>query len=1486
VGHILRRTPVALAAVIVILTSGLTASAALSADEVSIDVPGAASSGRATAITLRLPRHVAAVDGRVLLAEGAGELLGVAPFGRGQALAPAEVDGGYAFGAYALKPKGDHTALRLVVVPHAEGNIELRVAIDSVADASGSRLALAADEVIAELPVNSGKRTLTAPRGALRPAPQRAAKPTRDLFGRGVISPEDLDIIRAAWYRARESDSVCQADAIADDDANGDGCVDIVDVQALLAGQGDVTGGVATARPVTAARSVDTRFTASIDWPPPPATATLEAPIIFVVNSTADTTDANPGNGVCADTQGRCTLRAAITESNWQSGEKAIHFNLAGTAPVRIQLTSALPTVGTSSNSGVTIDGYTQPGSQPNTAIFGSNAIPGVEVRGTGTSLSYIFYTARAGSVFRGMLLSNSYRGVFMDGPAATNNRVVGNFIGFNPDNSLPPRGRAGVLMQIGAHHNVVGTSNLADRNVIGNFDKGIYQYGAGTDGNVIQNNVLCIRPNGESALCQIAMDHDFGPKASLIGGSAPNERNVSGTSTLNGYEFSHGWDPNGPPNQTTTTWQISDHVVIGNWIGFRADGRYDPAYRAAQNAPTFDNGQGINVFDGARNNLFESNYIASVYDGGTIGLSNSSGNVFRNNIFGESPLGEPAPMAGWGFYLYSNTRNHLIEGNVFRNATKGGVALLESSVQQIRISRNIITGTNGPAIYLTPDSGNPSTGANGLLSPPTFGTSTETQASGTGIAGATVELFKASRGFGQQGLPIQFLGSAVVAGNGTWTVPYAVALQTGDRVTALQIRTNGDTSTLANNVWAGGPPPAPVANFSSSQQPVSLTVNFTDTSTGSPTSWNWSFGDGTSSTQQNPVKTYGVGGTYTVSLTATNATASNSVSKTVNVAALPPGTVLASDSFSRSFNDSWGSADVGGGYTIENTTGNYSVAGGVGVMVVPSPGHTRAAVLGGVAGRDVDLRFRVATDKRPSGGLLYTYAEARRSGNNTYRAIVMINASGSVLLQASTIVNNSETGVSSAVAVPGLTYNAGTFIRVRAQATSANPTTIRIKAWIDGQAEPSTWHYTATNSTAALQTTGAVGLRTYISSGLTNAPVTFRFDDFLVTTPGDPAPPPPAPVADFGFSQQAGTLTMNFSDASTGSPTSWSWNFGDGSSSTQQNPTKTYAVAGSYSVSLTASNAGGSNMVTKTVQVSSLPPPPPPVANFSFNQQSGTLNVSFSDTSTGSPTSWSWSFGDGTTSTQQNPTKNYAAGDSYSVSLTASNAGGSNLVTKTVEVEQPAFVIHAADTFGRTSNNSWGSADTGGSYTLQGAASAFSVADGAGVIVLPSGGANRAALLGDVNVRDVDLLFRAATDKRPTGGQLYAYGVIRRNGNNAYRTILTMNANGSVSVQASTVINNGESGIGSAVTVPGLTHSANSFIWLRAEVTGASPTTIRLRAWADGQTEPSTWHYTATNTTAALQSEGNVGLRAYISSALTNAPVTFRFDDFLVRAP
>ncbi|WP_167855603.1 GEVED domain-containing protein [Hymenobacter fodinae] len=74
----------------------------------------------------------------------------------------------------------------------------------------------------------------------------------------------------------------------------------------------------------------------------------------------------------------------------------------------------------------------------------------------------------------------------------------------------------------------------------------------------------------------------------------------------------------------------------------------------------------------------------------------------------------------------------------------------------------------------------------------------------------------------------------------------------------------------------------APVAEFVAAPvQTCSGTVQFTDQSQNAPVSWLWNFGDGTTSSLQNPSHTYATGGTYTVALTATNGNGSNTRTRT-----------------------------------------------------------------------------------------------------------------------------------------------------------------------------------------------------------------------------------------------------------------------------------------------------------------------------------------------------------------------------------------------------------------------------------------------------------------------------------------------------------------------------------------------------------------------------------------------------------------------------
>jgi len=77
------------------------------------------------------------------------------------------------------------------------------------------------------------------------------------------------------------------------------------------------------------------------------------------------------------------------------------------------------------------------------------------------------------------------------------------------------------------------------------------------------------------------------------------------------------------------------------------------------------------------------------------------------------------------------------------------------------------------------------------------------------------------------------------------------------------------------------------------------------------------------------------------------------------------------------------------------------------------------------------------------------------------------------------------------------------------------------------------------------------------------------------------------------------------------------------------------------------------------------------PVANFTTTYVPGApLTIQFNDTSNYNPTSWAWDFGDNETSTEQNPVHTYAKAGNYTVTLTAANDYGSDAETKTERFE------------------------------------------------------------------------------------------------------------------------------------------------------------------------------------------------------------------------
>lgn len=183
------------------------------------------------------------------------------------------------------------------------------------------------------------------------------------------------------------------------------------------------------------------------------------------------------------------------------------------------------------------------------------------------------------------------------------------------------------------------------------------------------------------------------------------------------------------------------------------------------------------------------------------------------------------------------------------------------------------------------------------------------------------------------------------------------------------------------------------------------------------------------------------------------------------------------------------------------------------------------------------------------------------------------------------------------------------------------------------------------------------------------------RVNAFNAVDGGGGGPLPP--TANFTASNTSGCapLEVSFTQTATGDVSSYSWDFGDGANSSDANPVHSYNSPGNYTVSLTVTGPGGSDTETKTNFVSVTDGAI--TAEFTSSTQNGEvpLSVDFTDNSSGDVTTWSWDFGDGGSSTSQNPSHTYSNAGTYSVSLTASNACGTDTETKTnyITVTEPS---------------------------------------------------------------------------------------------------------------------------------------------------------------------------------------------------------------------
>jgi PKD repeat protein len=400
---------------------------------------------------------------------------------------------------------------------------------------------------------------------------------------------------------------------------------------------------------------------------------------------------------------------------------------------------------------------------------------------------------------------------------------------------------------------------------------------------------------------------------------------------------------------------------------------------------------------------------------------------------------------------------------------------------------------------------------------------------------------------------------------------------------------------------------PPPTSDFISSV--TGFTATFTQLAQNA-NAYSWNFGDGSTSTDANPVHVYATSGVFQATLTVTGTCGTNTTTFPVVIENQSPPTVTAV-------------ANVG------------SVCQNIPFEVTATATNANEVqwYIGQISGVPVATGFGPLTLSTALTGNIPIYAVAVGSfGLDTAQLNMTVQE-----------VPNATTSVT-------IVQNTATFTAVPNSATAAF-------FWRFGDGSPQTSVLNPTHTYAQNGTYNA----TFHTVGLCGAPV------FTVTVVIAVQPP----TAAISLTGTTDTVCTNAQIQVQGlTPPdvmidSWSWNFGASASPATAtgigSHTVSYTTPGLKDIALIVSNIAGSQTITKQIYVQEPLVP-------SFTATTSLLTVSLQNNTIGA-TNLNWNFGDGNTSAEPNPVHTYAANGTYIITLSVNNACGLFITTDTVVV-------------------------------------------------------------------------------------------------------------------------------------------------------------------------------------------------------------------------
>ncbi len=486
-----------------------------------------------------------------------------------------------------------------------------------------------------------------------------------------------------------------------------------------------------------------------------------------------------------------------------------------------------------------------------------------------------------------------------------------------------------------------------------------------------------------------------------------------------------------------------------------------------------------------------------------------------------------------------------------------------------------------------------------------------------------------------------------------------------------------------------------PEANFTNGPACSGVNTIFNDASAingGTITTWSWNFGDGNTSTLQNPVTSYTNTGVYTVTLLVTsNSGCPDTSVKSINVNVAPVSSFTYSTNCSTSSAIFIDNSSISSGSIISwlwkfgdsdssalqnpvhpyQTSGTYSVT-----LFATSDSGCTSALSNNITLNIPNANFGV---QNACAGSIVNFSDSSTSSSGTINYWKWYFGDGNTSLLQNPSYTYSISGTYTVSLKIGTSTGCSDSLAkiiiidgkpiVKFGADNLTGCSLLNVQFTDSSIAPIGSTYLWGFGDASTSTTQSPS-HAYLNSG------TYTVKHIVTTSAGckDSLTKPAyisiynSPVAKFGAANGCVGSNTNLSDSSSissGTISTWIWNWGNGNSGSQQNPLYSYTVSGTYTINLkVTSDHGCADSISKVVIMQDKP-----IVKFGGSNLTGCLPLTayFTDSSiTSSGSTYFWSFGDAGTATTVNATHTYITNGNFSIKhIVTTSAGCSDSLTK-----------------------------------------------------------------------------------------------------------------------------------------------------------------------------------------------------------------------------